>query len=130
MVAVTVSPTLFLLERISEVVAAVNRVPAAKLVGAGAGVVGRAAGGSGWDALVLGDRVAVEPLGRIGRLGVFAAGVDVLSLGRSFSSAVVSTGASCRSRLRLSAVATSFLSPRPQAAIAANVSAAIIVLDI
>jgi hypothetical protein len=132
MVAVTVSPTLFLLERISEVVAAVNRVPAAKLVGAaaGAGVAGRAAGGSGLGALVLGDRVAVEPLGRIGRLGVFAAGVDVLSLGRSFSSAVVSTGASCRSRLRLSAVATSFLSPRPQAAIAANVSAAIIVLDI
>src|SRR6476661_3663657 len=73
-VAVTVSPTLFLLERISEVVAAVNRVPAAKLVGAaaGAGVVGRAAGGSGCGALVLGDRVAVEPLGRIGRLGVFA----------------------------------------------------------
>jgi hypothetical protein len=46
------------------------------------------------------------------------------------SSAELSTGASCRSRLRLSAAAVSLLSPRPQAARAANVSAAIIVLDI
>src|SRR6476661_7950723 len=130
MVAVTVSPTLFLFERISEVVAAVKRVPAAKLaeVAAGAGVVGGAAAGSGLGVVVLGDRVAVEAVGRIGRLGVLAAGAAAVSLGRSFSSAVVSTGASCRSRLRLSAAATSFLSPRPHATAASSASAASLVL--
>src|SRR3954463_690601 len=122
-VAVTVSPTLFLFERTSAVVAAVIELPAARLalgggVAAGAGV------------LALGGDGRVELAGRAGRAGVRAAGAGALAVGRSFSSAVVSTGASCRSRLRLSAAAVSPLSPRPQAATAANVSIAIIVLDI
>jgi hypothetical protein len=92
----TVSPTLFLLERISAVVAAVRLVPAARLAaalvvdeGAGAGVVGLEAVAGG----VLGELV-------VGRMGLFAgvlgagAGVEVLAVGRSFNSAVVSTGAS------------------------------------
>jgi hypothetical protein len=62
--------------------------------------------------------------------GVRGADAGALAVGRSLSSAVVSTGASCRSRLRLSAAAVSRWSPRPQAATAANVSTAIIVLDI
>ncbi|HEV7367186.1 MAG TPA: hypothetical protein VGN76_15175 [Gemmatimonadales bacterium] len=118
------SPTLFLFELTSAVVEAWNFEPAARLAGAAAG---GDAEGAGIEAL--GVRGAVP--GRIGRVGVRAAGAGVVvASGRSFSGAVVSTGASCRSRLRLSAVAVSRLSPRPQAATAANVSAAIIVLDI
>ena len=88
--AMTVSPTLFLLDRISAVVAAVRLVPAARLAaglvvveGAGAGVVGV-------------DAVAGGLLGRVGLVGVrgAGAGVGALAVGRSFNSAVVSTGAS------------------------------------
>jgi hypothetical protein len=68
--------------------------------------------------------------GRAAGAGVLVGAAVLLVSGRSFSVAVVSTGASCRSRLRLSAAAVSRLSPPPQAAIAVNVSAAIIVLDI
>jgi hypothetical protein len=74
-----------------------------------------------------------EAVGRLGRVAVrlgLLDGAGVLAVGRSPSSAVVSTGASCRSRLRLSAAAVSPWSPRPQATTAASVSAAIIVLDI
>jgi len=118
-----VSPTLFLFERISAVVAAVSEVPAARLL-----VVTAGAAGAGVDAL--GELGLGDAAVRLGRVGVRAAGAGALAVGRSFNSAVVSTGASCRSRLRLSAAAVSLLSPRPQAATAANVSAAIIVLDI
>src|SRR5215204_4430167 len=85
--AMTVSPTLFLLDRISAVVAAVRLVPAARLAGellvvegAGAGVVGV-------------DAVAGGLLGRMGLVGVrgAGAGVGALAVGRSFNSAVVST---------------------------------------
>jgi hypothetical protein len=62
-----------------------------------------------------------------GVVGVVAA---VSADGWSFSAAVVSTGASCRSRFRLSAEATFCRSPRPPAAAARSVSAASIVLDI
>jgi hypothetical protein len=118
-VAVTVSPTLFLCERTSAVVAAVNEAPAGRLLATGA------AGAA------LGDEVrGVVAAGRLGRAGVRGAGAVALAVGRSFSSALVSTGASCRSRLRLSAAAVSPVSPRPQAATAANVSAAIMLLDI
>ena len=128
-VAVTVSPTLFLLELTSEVVAAVSREPAARLAAAAAGAAAEGLG-DGAGAEALGGR-GVAAAGRLGRVGVRAAGAGVAVVsGRSFSVAVVSTGASCRSRLRLSAVAVSRLSDRPQAATAANVSAAIIVLDI
>src|SRR6185295_534019 len=120
-VAVTVSPTLFLWDRISALVDALIVVPAARARGAGAaaGVVGLGVGAE-----------AGGVVGRLVRAGVLGAAAGVLAVGRSFSSAVVSTGASCRSRLRLSAVAVSPLSRPPQAATATNVSAAIIVLDI
>jgi hypothetical protein len=76
------------------------------------------------------DWEAAGWLGRVVvRLGLLA-GAGALDIGRSFSSALVSTGASCRSRLRLSAADVSSWSPRPQATRAANVSAAIIVLAI
>jgi hypothetical protein len=123
----TVSPTLFLWDRISAMVLAVRLVPAAKVAAEGAGAAGAGVGvGLAADA----DGVA-DAAGRLGRGVVRAAGAGagVLAVGRSFNSALVSTGASCRSRLRLSAVAVSPLSC-PQAARAANVSAAIIVLDI
>jgi hypothetical protein len=93
--AMTVSPTLFLLDRISAVVVAVRLVPAARLAaelvveGAGAAVVGVDAAAGG----LLGELV-------VGRMGLFAgvfgagAGVGALAVGRSFNSAVVSTGAS------------------------------------
>jgi hypothetical protein len=104
------------------VVAAVRLVPAARL----AGVAGVGAGALG----VVVDGEAAGRLGRVAdRLGA-ADGAGALAVGWSFSSALVSTGASCRSRLRLSAAAVSPWSPRPQATTAANVSAAIIVLDI
>jgi hypothetical protein len=121
-VAVTVSPTLFLTELISAVVEALMVAPVDRLRLAG-GADGAAADG-------LGELVRGDAAGRLGRVGVFAAGDGVLAVGRSFRGAVVSTGASCRSRLRLSAAAVSPPFPRPQAATAANVSAAIIVLDI
>jgi hypothetical protein len=121
-VAVTVSPTLFFTELISAVVEALMVVPVDRLRLA-AGADGAAADGLG--EVVLGDAA-----GRLGRVGAFAAGARVVAVGRSFSGAVVSTGASCRSRLRLSAAAVSRPFPRPQAATAANVSAVIIVLDI
>ncbi len=128
-VAVTVSPTLFLFELISAVVDAVSFEPAARLA---AGAAGAAGGADAEGAAADGRGVrGVVAAGRLGRVGVRAAGAGVLVVsGRSFRVAVVSTGASCRSRLRLSAVAVSRLSDRPQAATAANVSAAIIVLDI
>src|SRR4051794_27609211 len=93
--AMTVSPTLFLLERISPVVAAVRLVPAARLAGELVGVDGAGAGVVGLEAVaggVLGELV----VGRMGLAGVLGAGaeVEVLAVGRSFSSAVVSTGAS------------------------------------
>jgi hypothetical protein len=111
------------------VVAPVRWVPAARLADDAAGAAGfDDAVGAGADAR--GDGELVEAAGRVGRLGVFAAGAGALSVGRSFNSAVVSTGASWRSRLRLSAAAVSLLSPRPHPAIAAKVSAAINVLDI
>jgi hypothetical protein len=98
---------------------AVSVVPTAKLRGVGAG------------ALALGsDGDADGAAGRLVRVGFRGAAAGALAVGRSFNSAVVSTGASCRSRLRLSAVAVSPLSPPPQAATATNISAAIIVLDI
>src|SRR3954469_12682742 len=129
-VAVTVSPTLFLLDRTSAVVVAVSLVPAARLAVL-AGVEGAADDVLGAEVLGLG----LVGVGRIGCEGVRVAvlGVAVeaaVSLGRSFNAAVVSTGASCRSGLRLSAAAVSVRSPRLQAAIAAIVSAAMIVLDI
>jgi len=91
----TVSPTLFLLDRISAVVAAVRLVPAARLEAELVGVEGAGAGVVGFEAVagVLGELV-------VGRMGLFAgvlgagAGVEVLAVGRSFNSAVVSTGAS------------------------------------
>src|SRR5918992_1756906 len=120
-IAVTVSPTLFLCERISAVVVALRLVPAARLV-----VVATGAAGAGVDAVVPDVPEAVE---RLGCVGVRAAGAGALAVGRSFSSALVSTGASCRSRLRLSAAAVSSRSPGAQAASAAIMSAAINVLD-
>jgi hypothetical protein len=116
---------LFVAELISAVVEALMVAPVDRLrLAAGAdGVDGAAADG-------VGDGRLGDAAGRLVRLGVFAAGAAVLAVGRSFSGAVVSTGASCRSRLRLSAAAVSPPFPRPQAATAANVSAAIIVLDI
>src|SRR5919112_3957287 len=125
--AITVSPTLFLCDRISAVVAAVRLVPAANP----AGVVGADAVGAEGDGVVaVGAEVLGAAAGRVVRAGVRVAGAGAAAVGRSFSSALVSTGASCRSRLRLSAAAVSPLSPRPQAAMAARVSAAIMVLDI
>jgi hypothetical protein len=122
-VAVTVSPTLFLCERISAVVAAVNEAPAGRLL--------LATGAAGVGVEALGDGVrGVAAAGRLGWVGVRGAGSAAVAVGRSFSSALVSTGASCRSRLRLSAAAVSPVSPRPQATTAANVSAAIMLLDI
>ena len=67
--------------------------------------------------------------GVAGGAGV-AAEVAVSAEGRSFRGAVESTGASCKSRFRLSADATSRRSLRPQAATEISVSAASIVLDI
>jgi len=89
----TVSPTLFLLERISAVVAAVRLVPAARLElvgveGVGAGVVGLEAVAGG-----LLDELVDGRAGLDGVLGA-GAGLEVLAVGRSFNSAVVSTGAS------------------------------------
>src|SRR5215207_4386751 len=86
-VAVTVSPTLFLWERISALVDAVSVVPAARLRAVGAGAAGR-----GWD--------GAADFG-VGRMGVLrlGAGVVAVAVGRStaaavsFSSAEVSTGA-------------------------------------
>jgi hypothetical protein len=108
-------------------VLAARAVPAFRPVlaaGAGRGVE------AGAGALALGEDGRGVAAGRIGLAGVRGAGAGALAVGWSFNSAVVSTGASCRSRLRLSAAAVSRLSPPPQAATAANVSAAIIVLDI
>jgi hypothetical protein len=137
------------LERISASVVAVKLVPAARAAeaeadgdGAGAGVgagcaaegaeaVGFGAGvGAGFGA-GLGAGFAAGLAAGVGA-GVAGAGVmaAVSAPGRSLSVAVVSTGASCRSRFRLSADATSRRSPRPHAAAASNVSAASIVLDI
>jgi hypothetical protein len=67
--------------------------------------------------------------GVAGGAGV-AAELAVSAEGRSFRGAVESTGASCKSRFRLSADATSRRSLRPQAATEISVSAASIVLDI
>ena len=128
-VAVISSPTLFLLERISASVVAVKLVPAARAAeaeadgdGAGAGVgavaeaVGFGAGvGAGFGA-GLGAGFAAGLAAGAGA-GVAGAGAGVMAAvsapGRSLSVAVVSTGASCRSRFRLSADATSRRSPRP-----------------
>jgi hypothetical protein len=133
-VAVTLSPTLFLSERTSDVVLAVRAVPAARPLLA-AGAAGAGAGVPALDDAVgvvaLGVVVRGDAAGRLVLAGVGDAGAAVLAVsGRSLSWAVVSTGASCRSRLRLSAAAVSRLSPRLQAATAVNVSAAMIVLDI
>src|SRR6476659_8579146 len=128
MVAITLSPTLFLLERTSEVVLAVRAVPAAKpRLTAGAAGAGAGALALGLGAVVRGDVVGRLGLaaGRAAGAGVLVGAAVLLVSGRSSSVAVVSTGASCRSRLRLSAAAVSRLSPPPQAAIAVNVSAAI-----
>jgi len=119
---------LFFWERISAVVAAVRLVPAARLEAEAVGDAGAAAEPEGVDGAA--DGVLELVVGRMGRDGVRGAGAGALAVGWSFSSAVVSTGASWRSRLRLSAVATCSRSPRPQAARVANVSAAISVLDI
>ncbi|HMH55659.1 MAG TPA: hypothetical protein VK535_05300 [Gemmatimonadales bacterium] len=122
--AVTVSPTLFFTELISAVVEALMVAPVDRLrLGAGAA---DGAAADGLEEALLGDAAGR----RLGRVGVFAPGAGALAVGRSLSGTVVSTGASCRSRLRLSAAAVSPPFPRPQAATAANVSAAIIVLDI
>jgi len=77
------------------VVAAVTLVPAARLAAELVGVEGAGAGVVGFEAVagLLGELV-------VGRMGLFAgvfgagAGVAVLAVGRSFNSAVVSTGAS------------------------------------
>jgi hypothetical protein len=131
---------LFLCDRISASVAAEKLVPAASARGVAAG----AGAGAGWDAGVSGD-VAGFGVGLGAGLGLglgagggagsgagagAAVATAVSALGRSFSAALVSTGASCRSRLRLSAEATSDFSPRPHAARASSVSAASRVLDI
>jgi hypothetical protein len=80
---------LFLWERTSAVVAAVRLVPAARLAGVAAGVDG--AGAAPLGAGLVGD---ADGLGRVVvRLGVLA-GAGALAVGRSFSSALVSTGAS------------------------------------
>ena len=107
-----------------------SRTMIAALTLAAVAACGRGDGGDTAAADGLGEAVLGDAAGRLGRVGAFAVGAGVLAAGRSLSTAVVSTGASCRSRLRLSAAAVSPLSPRPQAATAANVSAAIIVLDI
>src|SRR3954469_20552737 len=90
-VAVTVSPTLFLLERISEVVLADKAVPAFRPVLAGGAGVEAEAG-----ALALGDDGLEVGAGWTGLAGVRGAGAEALAVGWSFNSAVVSTGASCR----------------------------------
>jgi hypothetical protein len=116
-----------LFERISAFVAAVRVVPAARLRATGfAGAASLAVGG-GVDGLVVGRGVLVRVRGA--GAGALAVGRSAVA-GRSFSSADVSTGASCRSRLRLSAVAMSLLSLLPHAATAISVSPAIIALDI
>jgi hypothetical protein len=117
-----VSPTLFLCDRISAVVVALRLVPAARLA-----VVATGAAGAGVEAVVPDERGLVDE--RLGCVGVRAAGAGALAVGRSFSSALVSTGASCRSRLRLSAAAVSSRSPGAHAASAAIVIVAINILD-
>jgi hypothetical protein len=119
------------LDRISAVVVAVREVPAARLArAAGAALGAGALGLLGLGVLARGDPGRGVAAGRLGfAAGAGAAGAGVLAA-VSFNSAVLSTGASCRSRLRLSAVAMSRLSLRPQADSAARVSTAIIVLDI
>src|SRR6185503_4518892 len=87
--AITVSPTLFLLERISAVVEAVRLVPAARL--AAEGVEGVGAGVAGFEGVAAGvpGELVVGRMGFAGVLGA-GAGVEVLAVGRSFNSAVVS----------------------------------------
>src|SRR3954471_8835703 len=86
-VAVTVSPTLFLLDRTSAVVVAVSLVPAARLAALAAGAEAADDVGAGADAAVLGREL--DGVGRIGwegvRVAVFGV-VDVaaVSLARSF----------------------------------------------
>ena len=129
-VAVTSSPTLFLFERISASVVAENVAPAARPRDAGGGRrgAGVAAGvGAG------GARRSRRGGLRLGRRPASGAGLGAAGFGARGPASpawprrcrrwagrsaprVVSTGASCRSRLRLSAEATSRLSPRPQAA--------------
>jgi hypothetical protein len=118
---------LFLFERISAFVAAVRVVPAARLRATGFAGAGALAVGGGVDGRVVGRAVLVRVRGA--GAGALAVGRSAVA-GRSFSSADVSTGASCRSRLRLSAVAMSLLSLLPHAATAISVSPAIIALDI
>jgi hypothetical protein len=146
---------LFLFERISASVVAENVAPAGRLaelaagvgagavvfgvvgllgdgddavgVGAGAGLVGLVRGFTvGFGVLCLGAGAGAAAAVLVSRVVVAA----VSALGRSFNVALLSTGASCRSRFRLSADATSRLSPRPQAAAASSVSAASMVFDI
>jgi hypothetical protein len=85
---------LFLWERISAVVAAVRLVPAAKLAAVAVGAEGAGVGVAldGLDGG--GDVVLGVAAGRLVRDGVRGAGAGALAVGWSFSSAVVSTGAS------------------------------------
>src|SRR5689334_16267822 len=152
-VAVTSSPTLFLWDRISASVVAEKDAPDASSrpaveAGAGLGVdaavgtgeaagafdagAGVAAGAAGFGLEAVGLGLGAAGLGSAGggAVGVTGVAAAVSALGRSFSAALVSTGASCRSRFRLSAEATSRLSPRPHAAAASSASAASLILDI
>ncbi|MBA2627327.1 MAG: hypothetical protein H0U85_04890 [Gemmatimonadales bacterium] len=126
--AVTVSPTLLVRDEICALVVARMVVPAERLR---VPVV---------DAVVLDvdvfdvDDVLVRGAGVVVRVGVrevvVVVVVTAVSAARSLSLAEVSTGASCKSRFRLSAAAVSAFSPRAQAASAATPSAASIILDI
>jgi hypothetical protein len=132
-VAVTLSPTLFLFDRTSLVVLAVSAVPAARPLLAAGAAAGALALAEGAGEVGRGVAVRGDAAGRLGFAVERATGAGAAVLvvsGRSLSVAVVSTGASCRSRFRLSAAAVSRLSPRPQAATAVNVSAVMILLDI
>jgi len=76
------------------VVAAVILVPAARLAAEVVGVEGAGAGVAGFEAVA--GELGELGVGRMGFAGVLGdgAGVEVLAVGRSFNSAVVSTGAS------------------------------------
>jgi hypothetical protein len=133
-VAVTSSPTLFLFERISASVAAAKVAPAGSRLGAadgaaagvaGAGAAGAAPAGVGFG-FGFGAGAGAAAVGCGAGAAAGAREAEAVSL----SGAVVSTGASCRSRLRLSAEATSRLSPRPHPTRVSAVKTASMVFDI
>jgi hypothetical protein len=120
--AVTVSPTLFAAELMGLEVLAANDSPAAnERAVEGLGAAGVSAAGLGFG--------AGGVLGLV-ELVAGADGATAVSDGWSFSAADVSTGAICRSRLRLSATAVSLRSPPEHAAMATAPINASMVLDI